>query len=684
MMLKTYSYQALRPCITEVLQSRNQANGVKSDEDILLACVSKNNRALVEYGAEEGCRNSSGAKVARDLIGTKSWLEKQGFSPNPRGLFDQYCQRCTPPLDSREADLIWQSAEKSNPTPCLSEDKLEKCLAAARKQLKVTLKKPELLTEEDPLEEIQSELTTLHQGVRTQAPIAELIPALTKPLSQVGKCLNVPLGAYVITLLAATASLIHSETRLEISPSTDFNVPPVIWSGLVGDSSALKSPIYRAIVGPLNLLQKEAHEKFKQDFETYERELDEWEEKKKRKERSTDLAKRPKPPILRRYCVQNATPEAIGKIVSEQLDRGFLEAVDELPTLVKGMDQYKSGGGNERSLWLSAYDAGPWSQERKTGPDVYAPHSSISVTGTIQPSTLRRLMGRLDEVDGFWPRFMWCYLPGDRVPPPTDLPRTDLSGLLKKVYEEIAQQPKQKFKFDSQGRRLWREWHEWIEDERERQSIEAIRAIYRKSLEQAGRVALVVHCLNAACTESQPSEIISPKTLQEAIEFTKWTISQSLYIYGQFGLTQIPETKKYLAIVHKFKGQSQVKPKQIQRAWGRIDVTTAHTVIDALVQMGMAKDNGKKGADRRLDFLTTKSVDLLTDTHKNLSLQGFEPVNKDVDHLLTASVTCVQNGQHQSTQVNKDVDRCNSDYVSDTEIWSTNQLDDEWYGKSAF
>lgn len=458
--------------------------------------------------------------------------------------------------------------------------------------------------------DIASELESLRHGVSTPAPIAALLPGFADKLKNLAKCLNLPEGAYAVTLLPTAASLIHPKTRLEISLLTDFSVPPILWGGLVGDSSALKSPVNRAIVGPLNQLQAQAWDEFKINQDIYETELEQWESQKKDKKNITDPVPKPRPPILRRYAIQNATPEAIGKILSEQTQRGFLTAVDELATLVRGMNQYKSGGtGNERSLWLSAYDAGPWSQERKSGPDIYAPHSSISVTGTIQPTTLRRLMGRLSEVDGFWPRFMWCYLPGDRVPPPEDGPSFNLSGLLQDVYEHLEKQPEQTFKLDAHGKQLWRAWHEWIEDERAKQPIEAIRAIYRKSLEQAGRVALVAHCLNAAYGHVEPTEVISSEILQAAIAFTKWSIAQALYIYGQFGLTQSPETKKYLAIIGKFKGMTDVKPSQIQRAWSRVDVKQTHEIIDSLIQMGLATDNGLLGKDRRVNFLLSNSAE---------------------------------------------------------------------------
>lgn len=99
----------------------------------LYRCLAIAHRALVDYGASEGSRNDDAAALARDLIGTARWLEGKNIYPDPRALFDQFCSRCSPPLGSdnpKEPETVWRSAERDNPTPCLSEDKLENCLQA--------------------------------------------------------------------------------------------------------------------------------------------------------------------------------------------------------------------------------------------------------------------------------------------------------------------------------------------------------------------------------------------------------------------------------------------------------------------------------------------------------------------------------------------------------------------------
>lgn len=95
-------------------------------------CLSKHSRHLLTDGASKGCRNTSGAKLARDLIGTANHLIAlgQSFEGNPRKLLEDYGNRCSPPLDQKEVETIWKSAEKDNPTPSCQAQGVVSCIRA--------------------------------------------------------------------------------------------------------------------------------------------------------------------------------------------------------------------------------------------------------------------------------------------------------------------------------------------------------------------------------------------------------------------------------------------------------------------------------------------------------------------------------------------------------------------------
>jgi predicted P-loop ATPase len=99
-------------------------------------CLSKRNRELLRDGAGEGTRNDSGTALARDLIGTANRLDTLGhhYDGDPRGMFDDFCDRCTPPIAQKERESIWKSAQKKNPGPALSDEAIENCIAAWKKK----------------------------------------------------------------------------------------------------------------------------------------------------------------------------------------------------------------------------------------------------------------------------------------------------------------------------------------------------------------------------------------------------------------------------------------------------------------------------------------------------------------------------------------------------------------------
>ena len=96
----------------------------------LESCLAKESHRLLTYGVGVGERNSSGAKLARDLIGTYNYLTSIGQSVDgePRQLLDDYASRCTPPINSKEVETIWLSATKSHPAPSCGSEGVNNCI----------------------------------------------------------------------------------------------------------------------------------------------------------------------------------------------------------------------------------------------------------------------------------------------------------------------------------------------------------------------------------------------------------------------------------------------------------------------------------------------------------------------------------------------------------------------------
>jgi hypothetical protein len=92
--------------------------------------LAPSSRDLIAGGCSEN-RNATGAKLARDILGTEQYFISNGiaFSGDGYQLFVEFCHRC-PSHDwsQKEWDGIWDKAKKSNPSPSLSSDKIETCI----------------------------------------------------------------------------------------------------------------------------------------------------------------------------------------------------------------------------------------------------------------------------------------------------------------------------------------------------------------------------------------------------------------------------------------------------------------------------------------------------------------------------------------------------------------------------
>ena len=282
--------------------------------------------------------------------------------------------------------------------------------------------KSTVLPEADPID--RGEVEEFRAIYNSTFDIEILIPTLALPLKQLSKQLNIPTTVFLSTLLPVIGSLSPTKTRLLISQSTNHYAPPIVWFGNVGESGAIKSPPMAMIMGPLKKLQFEAHQSYVFQKENYDRDKDDYNNKSK-----NDRGERPKPPKLKQLYTDDFTFESVGSICTSQPDRGLVVAIDELRGFTDSMDAHRGGKGADRSRWLSLYNGQGFKVDRKSADTLFSEQSSISVTGTIQPSILKKIMGESDEIDGFWSRFIWIPLPLTKMPEPDDIDDCSLKSV---------------------------------------------------------------------------------------------------------------------------------------------------------------------------------------------------------------------------------------------------------------
>lgn len=137
---RRYTYQELRdliPAASKVDVPPVPLKRASRGTDILPleSCLARKHRALIEQGEGQGNRDSAGIGLAKDLIGTANYLLGIGqpFEGDPYSLLSEYCSHCNPPLSSKDCDRLFKSAQKGDPQPCLSTDKIENCIRVQKK-----------------------------------------------------------------------------------------------------------------------------------------------------------------------------------------------------------------------------------------------------------------------------------------------------------------------------------------------------------------------------------------------------------------------------------------------------------------------------------------------------------------------------------------------------------------------
>jgi hypothetical protein len=389
------------------------------------------------------------------------------------------------------------------------------------------------LESEVDLEESRSdrkaEIENLLKVNRYQLTLRDYLdPSVAIPLERVAKWMGTTSAAMLTTLYPVVGSLLKVGTRLELIKATDFYALPVVYTGLVCESGAGKTPAQKTILKPLFALQDEAEIEYKKRLDEYQLELSEW-----KKLKDTDEPA-PEQPVPREYYTTDATSEAIALIQSQQPTEGFLGWFDELPALFKSQGQYKNGRGADGEKILSGRDGTGFKVNRASGKRLVVNQSSYSITGSLQPLILRQMMGDFTDANGQWARFLWTVMQVQPAPYPDDAIPFDVSGLLKGIYKRLRNLPPITYTLSSQAKKLYHNWYDELDRLKMAESRQGIRAVYAKMKGDTGVLALLLHCFNGCVAEgSTPALEIDEATMAAAIKLSKYHIGQVKLIHSE-------------------------------------------------------------------------------------------------------------------------------------------------------
>ncbi|MDO6584815.1 YfjI family protein [Salipiger sp. 1_MG-2023] len=220
---------------------------------------------------------------------------------------------------------------------------------------------------------------------------------------------------YVMAALLSVCGSLIGNTRWP-SPWAGWAEPPVVWSVIIGNPSAGKSPAMDAVLVPLKRVERAMREAAQFELAEWRGKAEvaklaesAWKEAVKAAIKSGDepparpsSANPGAEPPMPRLAVSDATVEKLAVIMAGQ-PRGTLMARDELAGWLGNMSRYS--GGSDRPFWLESYGGRSFSVERMGRDPVYIDRLTIGVLGGIQPDRLRSLLMKSDD-DGLLARFL--------------------------------------------------------------------------------------------------------------------------------------------------------------------------------------------------------------------------------------------------------------------------------------
>jgi hypothetical protein len=212
-------------------------------------------------------------------------------------------------------------------------------------------------------------------------PVNVLPPVMGQFVQQGSAAQGVDPAFYMVPMLGVLAGSIGSTRRVVVKGT--WLEPALLWTANVAPSGSGKSPPLKEAARPVTLRNQELHERSAALREVYEAERE-----ARRGDRESNRPPPKEPPVLR-AIVKDATLEALCSRLNDN-PRGLLLCCDELAQWLGSFDRYRSGG--DRAQWLSLHDGDGLQVDRRGGGSLLVRSACVSVVGSIQVGTARRLV----------------------------------------------------------------------------------------------------------------------------------------------------------------------------------------------------------------------------------------------------------------------------------------------------
>jgi DNA polymerase I-like protein with 3'-5' exonuclease and polymerase domains len=401
-----------------------------------------------------------------------------------------------------------------------------------------------------------------------------------------------------LPVLGVVASAIGN-TRV-IALKRGWREPSVLWCCVVADSGTVKTPAWRRVTSHWFRAQKRLLQEHRAELAAYEAELAAHQEaKKKAAKAGGGPGAAPEKPAARRVVCSDTTVEKVG-VILEANPRGILLARDELNGWFGSFDRYKGKqGGADLSLWLEAFQAGPWLIDRKTGdrPTLYIERAAVSVAGGIQPGVLARALTQ-DFLDAGGAARLLVAMP---VKQPKRWTEAEIDPQAESAYHDLldrllalgfagdaedGEPVPLALKLSPEAKARWVSFYNsWALEQAAAEG--ELAAAYSKLEAYAARFALLHHVVSCVGLGVDDHREIGPKSVEAGVRLARWFANEVRRIYAT--LTESNEerdTRRLVEFVQARGGRLTVKELQRSNSRKYPTAETATAALEALVTAG--------------------------------------------------------------------------------------------------
>jgi hypothetical protein len=420
-------------------------------------------------------------------------------------------------------------------------------------------------------------------------PLKIFPPIVARYLADGATTVGCPVDLIAVPFLGYVAAAIGRQRRIAIK--RHWVRKPTLWTGVVATSGSGKSPADAYARQPLDILQKEADERYAEQVTAYKRAYAEW--------RAADPASRGDEPALQRYehwYTTDPTVESLAPML--QGNPGIAAAFDELVAWARGCNAYKKGG-NDRQKYLEIWNGRSLKIDRKTHDVIFVEDPVCCLVGGIQPERLPELTREASVHDGLLPRFCWTY---PDVPPAgwswDERESDDLEEIVT-LFRQLRTAPPLVLRPHPDARTQWAAWYDKLKAQH-RTLPPLARELASKQPAHLATLWLVLQALHDP--EGRIAEA-RPEHLDAAITLIDYFQAHARRVLIHFG-TEAPHVERGLAgrvalILRQSDGW--IRTTELWDALGRNGTAAdLHAALDALLAEGhIERRTEGTGAGRR-------------------------------------------------------------------------------------